>query len=178
MNIQRAFFVSVLLTGFLLTNGYGEVTLPGERKANPGLYEITSKFVRNMKIIRDLTPEKEIISQMNIVIEQADGIVKLYSENGAGRKRELMLREMKELEGAKNVSKRDLEKIDKMKAEIGELDKAGNFVKAGQYLTAAIGELRNLLDQVYSKDADRNELLRITRTHLEIYQYAYRELMK
>lgn len=177
-NTKVSLFFVALLLGAMLPAGFAEVTMPGDTKARPGLYDITNKFVRNMKLIRDMTPEKEVVTQMNIVIEQADGIVKLYSENGAGRKREVLLREMKELEGAKNVSKRDLEKIDKMKAEIQELDADGLFMKSGQYLTAAINELRNLLDQVYTKDEDRNQLLRITRMHLEVYQYAYRELMK
>lgn len=175
---KACFCALLLLAGAMLPAGFAEVTVPGDSKPKPGLYDITNKFVRNMKLIRGMTPEKEVVAQMDIVIEQADGIVKLYSENGAGRKREVLLREMKELEAAKNVSKRDLEKIDKMKAEIQQLDADGLFMKSGQYLTAAINELRNLLDQVYTQDDDRNQLLRITRMHLEVYQYAYRELMK
>ena len=178
MRTAKLLLVMALAIVGLCTGVQGEVTSPGDTKARPGLYDITNKFVRNMKLIRQMTPEKEVADQMDIVIEQADGIVRLYSENGAGRKREVLLREVKALEASKNVSKRDLEKIDKMKAEIRDLDPDGNFGKSGQFLTAAIGELRNLLDQVYTQDDDRNQLLRITRMHLEVYQYAYRELSK
>lgn len=133
---------------------------------------ITEKFIRNMKLLREMTPEKEVLEKMDIVIDQSQSVLKHYRVGGSSQKREALMKEKKELESASNISKRNLDKIRDIEGEIRALDPENYFGKARDQLKIAIANLYTVLDQVYTEDAERKDVLRVTRDHLQIFQFA------
>lgn len=133
---------------------------------------ITGKFIRNMKLLRDMTPEKEVVEKMDIVIDQSQSMLKHYRTGGSSQKRESLMREKKDLESASNVSKRNIDKINEIEAQIRALDPENYFGQARAQVKIAISNLYTVLDQVYTDDAERKDVIRVTRDHLQIFQFA------
>jgi ArsR family metal-binding transcriptional regulator len=142
---------------------------PPDKQADFG--DITEKFIRNMKLLEQMTPEKEVVEKMGIVLDQAQAILKTYRAGSTSQKREALLREKKDLESSP-TSKRITDKIKEIDNELQALDREGYFNQARNQVKIAIANLYTVLDQVYTEDADRKDVMRITREHLQIYQSA------
>jgi hypothetical protein len=143
---------------------------PAPRQAT--LSDITEKFVRNMKLMREMTPEEEVRNQITVVVEQAEDLMRLARAKGADGKREQLLKERTEIQSKPRMSARDFERIRELEAEIKKLDPDSVFTTGRNQLQASIRQLETILGQLYITDTDREDLDRIMKRHLQMYQTA------
>ena len=162
-----------LLLGLMAVEAAAQSRLsptPAPRRAT--LSDITEKFVRNMKLMRDMTPEEEVRNQITVVVEQAEDLMRLARANGAVGKREQLVKERTEIQAKPRMSPRDFERIRELEAEITKLDPDNVFSTGRTQLQGSIRQLETILGQLYITDPDREDLDRIMKRHLQMYQTA------
>lgn len=136
------------------------------------LSDITDQFVRNMKFLEALTPEANVREQMANVRGKAEDLGKFFRAKGTASKRRQLFEEREEIRSKPRISKRDKEKIQELQAEIRELDPENIFGHARRVFHESVGDLRKELDFVQTTDPVRQDIIRLTRKHLDVYNQA------
>jgi hypothetical protein len=134
-----------------------------------GFSDVSDKFLRNFKIVMEMTPEPEIKELLEIVAAQANDVRKFYETGGAGTYRNRLIREQDDLIYKKGISKRDSYETDKLRDDIEKRDPENRFDEASERVRQAIGNLQEALSEIVSDDAWRKELTRVTQEHLRVY---------
>jgi hypothetical protein len=122
-----------------------------------------------MKVLESLMPDQEIKEMMKVVYSNAEDVAKFYRAGGGASYRRKKFKEEEDLKSKANISTRDKERLDKLQQEIRDLDPDGNYTTARGRVQQSAGELQRLMGNKTSVDRKINDLIRITRQHLEYY---------
>lgn len=139
------------------------------------LSDVTAKFARNMEYLETLTPEATLREQMSVVRQQAEDLGKFFRSNGTASRRRELFEEQEELKAKPKLSKGDMEDLQELRQEIKELDPENYFQRARGLFNESVQELRKELDFFQTNDPARQDLLRLVRQHLAVYNRALQE---
>lgn len=170
-----------LLLGSHVSDAQGDFAPPmDQRKRNApstvGFVGVSERFLRNFGMLLNETPEPEVREQMESVIAHVNFLLDIYKRTG--RQREELLLEIQTIETLKNRTASDTRKIEKLRERIKELDPQNEFQRRARQLEASVRRLRELHRRVIVLSDRRQDILRLTEQHLDMYLQAIRLLPK
>jgi len=152
------------------------VLLPATSSAQSiDLSDVTDKFVKNMELLETLTPEAIVREQMAVVREQAADLGRFFRKNGTASKRRQLFEEQEEIKSKPDLRESDMEKLQELRKEIQELDPDNYFKRGRDLFNEAVKELREELDLIQTSDPVRQDIVRLIRQHLTVYNKALQE---
>lgn len=131
--------------------------------------EVTEKFVRNMKLLGTMTNNADLTRMIDVVVKKAEDLQSFNNDKNADEKRFRIMKQMDAMLKREGIQESDQKRLEKLQAELRELDPNGSFQKARSEMNRAIGELQNLLGQVHSPDSKSDDVIRLIRMHLSFY---------
>ncbi len=136
------------------------------------LSDITVKFVRNMKLIEQQTPEADIRELIKVVYLQAEEVAKFYREGNADSMRRKIRKYEQELKLNPDIDKKHNKELRELRQDLRKKDEDGNYRNAASRYRTSSSELVKALNLIQTSDETRAQLLRITIEHVRKYQTA------
>lgn len=159
------FALAVVAVNLLFVPGAPAQPQPPEVKFG----DVTEKFVRNMKLLRTMTDNPDLATMMDVVVKKAEDLQSFNSSNNADEKRFRIMKQMQAMLRREGIQESDQKRLEKLQAELRDLDPDGSFQKARSEMNRAIMELQNLLGQVHSQNSQAEDVLRLIRMHVSLY---------
>jgi hypothetical protein len=169
--MKRKSYIQGGLIGFLvLFLPVFMVPLPGwSQAAEVKFGDVTAKFVRNMKLIRSLTPNPELAKMIDNVVGKAEDLQSFNNDKNADEKRLRIMKQMDAMLERDGIKQSDQNRLQKLQTELQDLDPNNNFQKARSEMNRSLGEMQNFLGQIHSPDPRSEDLVRLIRMHVTFY---------